>query len=74
MGNRRNKTVECEPLKVAPRCVKHIYATHAQACRARHGLIQFNKRNRSRRGTLEIYFCTSCEGWHIGHRPNPRKN
>ena len=74
MGNRRNKTVEAEPLRMTPLCSKKRYAQHADAMRARHALYKVNQRQQRQRGLLDIFFCTSCDGWHIGHHKPWIKN
>jgi len=67
MGTRRTKQVEGAPLKIAVACHKVSYPTHAEAYVARIRLYAHNKRERSQRGKLDIFVCTSCNGFHIGH-------
>lgn len=68
MGRKRRfPEVVPEPLKIEPRCHKRRYASREEAEFARRGVYRANARNKSRRGLLNVYFCTTCDGWHVGH-------
>jgi hypothetical protein len=66
-GGGRVKAIECEPLKLSAGCRKKRHATRDEADLARQKTHNKNRRRRSRRGRLNVYFCTSCDGWHVGH-------
>ncbi len=61
------KEVACEPLKITPCCRKKSYPSFEEADAARKRTMSKNYRNESRRGHMHAYYCTSCDGWHVGH-------
>lgn len=49
------------------RCLKHRYESHESAVFARRKLYRANRRNKSRVGELNVFYCETCEAWHVGH-------
>lgn len=48
-------------------CIKHRYSSYDRAVFSRNKLYRVNRRNKSKRGRLRIFYCESCGAWHIGH-------
>lgn len=67
MGNQRKKQVEPEPLRVTVHCPKHRYESREAAEEARRIVNRVNQQRKRGRGRLNVYFCTTCDGWHVGH-------
>lgn len=67
MGARRNKLVPADELKVVPRCGKYPYSTHSAANQARRKLYRVNRQNKTNRGELDVYYCSTCQAHHVGH-------
>lgn len=52
-------------------CGKITYPDRVQAQVALAG--HLSKQRQRRRGRMGMYFCSECDGWHLGHRrPKPR--
>lgn len=66
-ADRRAAQIECEPLKIIPGCRKVRYETHGAASYVRRVLYKKSRKEKKNGGLLNVYFCTTCDGWHVGH-------
>jgi predicted RNA-binding protein with PUA-like domain len=64
---RKLKLIEPEPLRLQPRCAKKRYETHQEATAGMHRIRSRNNLKKSQRGFLNVFYCSSCSGFHIGH-------
>jgi hypothetical protein len=63
----RIKKVPGTELPFRPQCRKKPHKTHGAALVEMHKLYRKSKKTKKKGGKLNVYFCTTCEAWHVGH-------